>query len=174
MIECSFMDVISDTVIWDSELLEEINESKITEEVIVKYASLMYKTPLHILKEDLFRMHFKNIDIKSILELATFKQANNDISNYSEKDFKNAFFPLWIGERKIKDFVAITIAQKYKNFESLYKVLDNAPPIFPINGDDLIQKGLTGQDIGNAINKLKLLWIQKEFDITKQELLEQL
>ncbi len=47
-------------------------------------------------------------------------------------------------------------------------------PNFPVNGGDLLKFGLAGKEIGSKLSKLKKLWIESDFKLTKAKLLEKL
>lgn len=44
-------------------------------------------------------------------------------------------------------------------------------PIFPVNGDDLIELGFEGVKIGETLTNLKQKWIESEFKMSREELL---
>lgn len=45
-------------------------------------------------------------------------------------------------------------------------------PTLPINGNDLIELGLHGQELGNCLNHAKNCWIESDFKLQREELLK--
>jgi tRNA nucleotidyltransferase (CCA-adding enzyme) len=46
------------------------------------------------------------------------------------------------------------------------------PPVFPVSGNDLLTKGMKpSKEMGDVLRKLKALWIQSRFKLSKDELL---
>ncbi len=58
-------------------------------------------------------------------------------------------------------------------WQDLYRnAKENELPDFPVNGEDLINKGLSpGPELGDAIKTLEELWLESEMVLTKEELL---
>lgn len=57
-----------------------------------------------------------------------------------------------------------------------YKTLANtwAAPIFIINGEDLKKIGYNGAEIGKRLNSLHSMWIESNFELTKEQLLKRI
>ena len=45
-------------------------------------------------------------------------------------------------------------------------------PKFPISGNDLLKLTITGQDIGKNLTLLKKIWIDSDFTLNKDQLLQ--
>ena len=79
-----------------------------------------------------------------------------------------------------KDFAKAKImaaTAKDKSFSdevmSFYSKIDNMSEIdFPVKGKDIIECGLTDyQQVGPILKELEQLWIDSNFDLTKEQLL---
>ena len=170
MIDSGIMKEINAKITWDVALLKEIKSSQLP----LIWACLIHRTSPKILEDQLHKMHFKNSDIKRIVNLVKLKQAHPDISCYSTTELQNIFYPLWVDGETMDCYIAITQAVKYNNFDPLNIIISKAPPKFPISGDEIVKKGFTGKDIGYTLDKLKLIWIQSDFNISKEKLLEKI
>ena len=45
-------------------------------------------------------------------------------------------------------------------------------PDFPIGGDDALAAGLQGQEIGQALSRVAKAWVESDFDLDREALLE--
>ncbi|WP_375326873.1 CCA tRNA nucleotidyltransferase [Candidatus Tisiphia endosymbiont of Nemotelus uliginosus] len=68
------------------------------------------------------------------------------------------------------DKLELRVAQKFITDYSLLK----PRPIFPLNGHDLHIRNIHGKVIGNLIDRLKKLWIDSDFMLTREQLLNML
>ena len=62
------------------------------------------------------------------------------------------------------------------NINEVLKEIENMIiPIFPIRGKDIIARGITNdREIGETLNKLEQLWIDGNFNLTRDELLQKI
>ena len=101
-------------------------------------------------------------------------------TDYTLKDFLDPKTIAKIVYEYGKDFAKakiITIVAKDKCFSdeviNIYNKIDNMQEIdFPIKGKDIIDCGLTDyQQVGPILKELEQLWIDSNFDLTKEQLL---
>lgn len=66
--------------------------------------------------------------------------------------------------------------QKSMALQSLLQRAENfTRPVFPLSGEDLLKKGMEpGPKLGEALDTLETIWIEKNFHPTKEDLLERL
>ena len=62
------------------------------------------------------------------------------------------------------------------NVNEVLKEIENLViPIFPIRGKDIVAKGITNdREIGETLNKLEQQWIDSDFNLTRDELLQKI
>jgi tRNA nucleotidyltransferase/poly(A) polymerase len=165
---------------FDAKILEEIIPGAVFDlsllaamplDTALRYASLLHKTDIDIAQKILRDMKFSNSNTKQIMDLIAFKQKNKDSSLLNLKEIKNIFYPLWVDNIQLEPYLAISMMKENKNYEALVQITENPPPIFPVNGDDILSLGITGKDIGITLERIKSKWIESEFSLSKKELL---
>ncbi len=140
----------------------------------LRYAALLYKTPVGILRKLLQNLKFSNSNMKEMITLVLFRQYRGDLSTKTLLELKKIFYPLWVDNIVLKPYLAISDAENNINFADLLHIIKDTPPIFPINGDDLLALGITGKNLGLTLGNLKSKWIESEFALSKQELMANL
>jgi poly(A) polymerase len=165
---------------FDAKILEEIIPGAVFDlsllasmplDTALRYASLLHKTDIDMAQKILRDMKFSNSNTKQIMDLIAFKQKNKDSSLLNLKEIKNIFYPLWVDNIQLEPYLAISMMKENKNYEALVQITENPPPIFPVNGDDILSLGITGKDIGITLERIKSKWIESEFSLSKKELL---
>lgn len=75
-------------------------------------------------------------------------------------------------EKNTKQYVMEVL--KYRGDQLLLNQLrDWQPPQFPVSGKDLIALGIPkGRHFGNILDRLKESWIESDYELTKEQLLE--
>lgn len=134
----------------------------------LRYAAMFHKIP--DLKNLLIKMKFSNADIKEIIELGNFRNFYGNLGKANNLEM--IFYPLWIDGKELDNYVAISEVLLNPKFKEIHKQLLDAPPKFPINGNDLIEKGINGRDIAIHLEALKLRWIENDFKPDKSQLLK--
>jgi len=167
MIDSQIMAEIMPEAIYDLDLLEELKDS-----VTLKYAALLWKTKIEILRKLLLGLRFSKSDNNEIINLVLFKQNNPDLSKVNMVELKNIFYPLWVANIKLAPYISISGVNKNKSFNELMQLIDNTPPKFSLNGEDLISMGVEGKNIGVTLDRLKSQWIKSEFTLSNKELLD--
>ncbi|MET3559671.1 poly(A) polymerase [Bartonella japonica] len=68
------------------------------------------------------------------------------------------------------------VSQKAENYIRFYQLAQNWQiPTFPVNGKDLVQKGLTkGVSLGKKLKELEKIWIEGGFSMDRSALLEKI
>ena len=97
------------------------------------------------------------IEIKKIWSHYVDKPENKD-------DLQYQFFTLIA---LLMGYINLSIAQELLEFFKDHKLMR-----FMIDGNDLKSLGYQGQDIGKNLDNLRRIWIEKDFKISKQELLQ--
>ncbi len=128
--------------------------------------------PKQDLLEILTRLNFSNYEKKY------FEFLSKKINEVAQELDYQALRELLVFEKKdfIRDFYLLSlIKEPFENksvIENL-KFIDNfSLPSFPINGDDLMARGINGREVGEVLLKAKKLWIASDFTLTKDELLK--
>lgn len=89
--------------------------------------------------------------------------------HHSELDAKAFQRLIAVGRSK---FSHIEELAKLKQFNLKTDEIERARnAVFPINGDDLLAKGLRGVEVGKAMDKLRNAWMDSQFQMTKEQLL---
>ncbi|MBR1600499.1 MAG: CCA tRNA nucleotidyltransferase [Alphaproteobacteria bacterium] len=73
-----------------------------------------------------------------------------------------------------KILLSVAIYQKQAiNINEILKDVENSVvPVFPVRGKDIVNKGISDDNkIGNTLNKLEQMWIDSNFNLTREEML---
>ncbi|GAB4162675.1 MAG: CCA tRNA nucleotidyltransferase [Rickettsiaceae bacterium] len=133
----------------------------------VVYAILLHKDP-EISLSSLIDMKFSKAEAKIIMQLIALRHIKE--KNQLVIKLKT----LWLDEIScVQYFIFASVFIKdYQYIFDLYNgLLSRQKPILPIKGNDLIKIGLSGQNLGSLIRKLKEEWIQSEFTLQKADLI---
>lgn len=151
--------------------LLELEESfKIKLSSHIKFAALVLDRNID-LEEILLRLNFSNHEkeyfrflIKTYQTTPVLDyQALRSLLVFEEKDFVRDVYLLNLSQNSF----AKNEAQK------LLKIIDDfSLPNFPINGDDFIERGILGKDIGKALLQAKKRWIESDFKLQRDDLLK--
>jgi len=163
MVDNAIMEEILDPKPLDLELMQLMPAIK-----NLRYAAMLHKAA--DIREILSDLKFSNHEKANIVALAHFRNFYGDLSLSS--NLKMIFMPLWVNKKKLEDYFDISNAKSNKAFKEVYEITSKVPPLFPINGDDLIKIGKKGADIGLCIDALKQRWIESDFELAKQDLLK--
>jgi len=160
--------------------LEEALKIKASEHL--KFAVLVFNLNLD-LQEIFLRLNFSNHEKKY------FQFLFSKIKHSSTLDYV-ALRELLVFEEKnfVRDFYLLEASQKLEGIEFLQQsqprvaeikklltiIDDFIVPNFPISGEDLIARGITGKAIGAALLATKKLWIESDFKLRQAELLNAL
>jgi poly(A) polymerase len=105
--------------------------------------------------------------ICSLLDWATSRPINQSV-NYLLKE-------CWVDFEDYLFYISFGVASSLINSDDARSfIIDHKSlpcPVFPINGNDLLETGLAGKDLGTSLKKLKTLWISSDFTMTKTELI---
>lgn len=164
------LDIIFSNYHWDMFLHEKmltiINSYNYPCYQNIIYAILFHEVVIN--SKDLIELKFSKADTRIILkliEVSKFKKGNLDIF----------LKEIWLEEIDFVQYFIIIAAMTDKR-EEIYQTYLNLKylekPVFPINGTILKYLGYTGKEIGDIINKLKKTWIRRNFEISKEELME--
>ncbi len=73
----------------------------------------------------------------------------------------------------IKLLMSIDLSEKIK--KRYYDIINFKTPKFPLNGNDLIKRGFKeGKEIGKNLNRIEKKWVNSNFILTKNELLDEI
>ena len=178
-------------------LILENFESKNVIEKISKFLELSLECKISSQNMlDLCRLErkLKNISFERRIKFLLRKQKNINLKflNHLNKDFRerlkvnlkfndfstyNIFYLLYsYPQNLVTDLLFFACVEKKISRPKLIKLLKNIESFkkkkIPIDGNDLIKIGFRkGKLIGKVLEKVKIKWIKKEFNLTKKECL---
>ncbi len=118
------------------------------------------------------RLKFSRYEKEMFINLANTEYTINDFLN--QKTMAKIVYEYGKDFAKAK-IMAVTAKDRCFSNEvmNVYNKIDNMPEIdFPIKGKDIIECGLTDyQQVGPILKELEQLWIDSNFDLTKEQLL---
>lgn len=134
----------------------------------IKY-SILFHNQYSLTDEHLLSLKFSKQDSRKILGLiAQIKESQHAAPYYILKR-------LWI---EYDDYLGCITAissiwRTYDHIakEFIAKYASTKKPIFPVTGNDLLNAGITGEEVGRSLRILKSAWIENDFIMTKQQLL---
>ena len=122
-----------------------------------------------------------NIGIKNLIDLKFSKKDACTIfklieaSKFNKSDIGILLKEIWLEEIDFAQYFIIIAAITNKReevYQTYLDLKDLEKPIFPVNGNDLKYLGHAGQEIGVLWNRLKKIWIERNFKIGKKELIK--
>ncbi|RUP42029.1 MAG: CCA tRNA nucleotidyltransferase [Acinetobacter sp.] len=122
-----------------------------------------------------------NIDIQNLTDLKFSKKDARDIlklikvTNLNENYIGLSLRKIWLEEIDFVQYFIIIAAINGKReevYQTYLDLKDFDKPIFPVNGDDLKYLGHVGEEIGIFLNRLRKIWIERNFKISKEELIK--
>ncbi len=114
----------------------------------------------------LLDLKFSRIEARIITDLLSIQRQKN-IDEYFLKE-------IWLERDNFCQFFIFIAAifQVKEKIESMFLLLKNQQkPLFPINGNDLLSIGISGIMMGEKLAYIKRKWIESDFALTKQELI---
>ena len=107
---------------------------------------------------------------KKYLQLVNFYSASslNELKTLLAFEEKNLVLDLYLfalvrNNQSLKTDEAKNNLEFFQNFSL---------PNFPLNGDDLMQLGLKGSEVGDVMKKAKIFWAQNGFLLKKEDLIK--
>jgi poly(A) polymerase len=151
-------------------------------DLLAKILELKDELDLKISLDQIYGILFclnKDINFQSLKFSNHSKKQIKQIINFiSDTNVENALFCLkllWINNADVDFFVALAHSLGHINLDIAKKLMaffkNNTIPSFPISGSEIEKLGYLDKSIGNVLNYLKKIWILKNFNITKKELL---
>jgi poly(A) polymerase len=152
--------------------LLKLEQNNIDFDIRIKFFTIFNKS--NNLNNICHNLNFSNKDKNYILELQKYHIINFDIKKIDLIKLLYKF-----PKETLIDFLKIRLilSKNDKNNEFLQLknyILDQNCPKFILNGNDLLKIGIEAKDIGNKLRELKDIWIESEFNISKDELLYQI
>ncbi|MBR2923078.1 MAG: CCA tRNA nucleotidyltransferase [Alphaproteobacteria bacterium] len=156
----------------DLEYLNNLECSFLNENEALIKMFIIYRPKPDLAENMATRLKFSRYEKDMFINLAK--------TDFSINDFLNSKTMAKIIYEYGKDFSKaklISIIAKDRCFsgeaEIVYDKIDNLPDInFPIKGKDIIECGLTDyQQVGPILKELEQLWIDSNFDLTREQLL---
>ena len=135
----------------------------------IKY-SLLFHAEISLTSQRLLSFKFSKHDSEEILNILSLIQKSQHLPIYYMlkklwQDFDN--YPEYITAVAVTSDTNSEIAKEF-----IATHLNTTKPLFPITGNDLLKIGFHGKVLGIMLSKLKFLWIDSDFTITKQQLLD--
>lgn len=182
-------------------ILQEIEDNKIREEIFsakffihnlanlldieqsfkiklsdyIKFAALIFLPNENVNLDELFsRLNFSNQE-KTYFNFL-YKYQNSvifDIEN--AKEFLVYFKKEWVRDLFLLESLnEKNKALSYSEIKDILDYINNfSLPLFPLNGNDLMNLGYAGKDVGLMLDKAKKRWIESDFRLSKEELLKE-
>lgn len=143
----------------------------INDEALIKMF-IVYRPDSSLAENMAIRLKFSRREKEIFIDLAETKYAIEDFINVK----KLAKIIYEYGKEFAKNKIITLIAEKRffsKDICEVYNKIDNFPEFeFPIKGKDIIECGLSDyQQVGPILKELEQIWINSNFDLTKEQLL---
>lgn len=155
-------------------LLEDINNNaqlQFAIDACTRFAALMIKNDPKKLDNALQNMVFSTKNADKIVSLVAFRGNNPNLYLMPSEKVKNIFLNLWVDNIYDDSYMLISECWKREDFAEIHQILQQEPPKFPVNGNDITEMGIKGAAIGKAIRSLKTAWIESKFELGREELL---
>lgn len=137
-----------------------------------RYAAL-FNSLSNLKTSALINLKFSKAEAIQIIDIINF------ISKLAEANKLSLLLKeIWFERNNYLDYLAVAVACKKlkinqaQNFIKQYNNL--ARPKCPITGHDILKLGISGKNLGLDLTRLKLLWIESNFTLTKNQLLKML
>lgn len=174
MYQYGVLDVIFPGVQIDKNLynLLDSHQQKIncTYVINAKYALfLKYINDLNL--QQMLDFKFSKKEAKIILDLIKLE----DITD--QKILETTLKKIWLNNDSFGEYFlfASVINSNYNDILKLYFTLSKREkPVFPINGHMLKKQNILGKEVGQWITKLEEKWIESDFQLSRDELLQQI
>ncbi len=147
-----------------------VKEDKSTafKDIEYRYAILFYGLPLNL--QALLNLKFSRAQAKKVLAIISFiKQPKLGSTELRRIWYETKEYESYIAAAEAVQLISTELAEK---FISEYK--NRVHLVFPVNGNDLLKQHLSGKVIGKILPILQERWIESDFSLTKQELLEKI
>ncbi len=123
--------------------------------------ALLLKNSVEVNFNQLLDLKFSKVEARSIIKMLS-------LTGFNKLSLTNRLRNIWLEDRDyIRYFIfteIITIENKF--IHQLYnKLSKRSVPDFLVSGNDLIELGYEGKDIGNIINVLKQIWVNSDFTL---------
>ncbi len=143
----------------------------INDEALIKMF-IVYRPDSSLAENMAIRLKFSRREKEIFIDLAETEYAIEDFINVK----KLAKIIYEYGKEFAKNKIITLIAEKRffsKDICEVYNKIDNFPEFeFPIKGKDIIECGLSDyQQVGPILKELEQIWINSNFDLTKEQLL---
>lgn len=185
MHDCGILYNILPVKNFDSAVFRKLNETACLMEinvVLTTYYALLLQNISNITHSELINLKFSNKESKKIISLLDFQKVYNELKDYNK--FKFFLKRNWLYNDDYAQyflFITTTISnsqnsntKNFNNIINLYYQLSsiNRKPIFPLTGNDLIKKpNISGESIGKYLRILEKQWIESDFTLTKEQLI---
>lgn len=156
----------------DLAYLNSLNTSfTINDEALVKMF-VIYRPQPSLAENLAARLKFSRKEKDLFIDLAKTEYKLSDFTN--SKSLQKIIYEY--GKDLAKAKIITLVAQNHefsKDILAVYNNINNIPEIeFPLKGKDIIDCGLTDfQQVGPILKELEQLWIDSNFDLTKEQLL---
>jgi len=160
---------------FDLPVLKNLLEIPNSETTLLKFCALIYSN-----KEQNWpitkKLEFSNKERKYIHDILDLSSKVN--LKTKKADLIRALFDF--NKDLAVDSLKINFAANYNSnkqnldeLSDLINFINNINlPDFILNGNDILNRGIANKLIGKALNELKNIWIEREFKISKEELLQ--
>ena len=167
MYDSGITQAIFPVTIYDQSLhLKAINVAKLFN--IPLDLNVMYAILFNVSLKKLLELKFSRSSALVVTKLLQLKKS------LDKESVATLLKTIWLEEKSFTGYFVFTAALLDDNkivYDLFARWKNREIPKFPINGNDLIKLGYAGKKLGSLIKNLKHKWIQSDFALNKEELI---
>lgn len=168
----------------DSSILQEILPiSNLRLAKFIDAEIIAYKLDISLTNETKYALLFVLGGIISYTQLIDLKFSriearaiSNLLSMIQQQDIDEWFLKkIWLENNNFAQFFVFlaVIFKVEKKIEKVFLELkDKQKPVFPVDGNDMLSLGISSNKIGDELAYIQRQWIEKDFTLTKQDLID--
>ncbi len=168
----------------DSSILQEILPiSNLRLAKFIDAEIIAYKLDISLTNETKYALLFVLGGIISYTQLIDLKFSriearaiSNLLSMIQQQDIDEWFLKkIWLENNNFAQFFVFlaVIFKVEKKIEKVFLELkDKQKPVFPVDGNDMLSLGISSNKIGDELAYIQRKWIEKDFMLTKQDLID--
>ena len=130
--------------------------------------TVIYALLFDISLKELLKLKFSRASAIRVIKLLQLKES------LGEKSLPLLLKTIWLEDKSFVSYFvfASTLLEDNKIVYDLFVSLkNNSIPNFPLDGNDLIKLGYVGENLGKLINNLKHKWIESDFTLNKEQMI---
>jgi len=154
------------------DFLKKLFNGRLLESKALLYLFILYQPNLSLAESLASRLKFSKKEKQKFINWTTVNVELKDLTNKTY--VKHLMYEY--GKEFCLEELLISAAKKQEllpDFWNIYEQITNiVPPVFPIRGKDLLEFGLENSQIGKMLKILEKKWVDSDFLLTKEELLQ--